>query len=168
MDNQIKKCVFEMFSDRNYNYNPNIDFKKDFYEIFDFDKKKYLLKFVLSDIKGSQIKEIIKIFLAELKEEIDNIEKIYVVIKSTFNYSFPKVEVLNSKFFKCNITKHSMSQPHELVNEHELERLTEKGIKNLPIIFESDPMVRWYGWKAGQICKITRATSNYFRLIINK
>jgi DNA-directed RNA polymerase subunit H (RpoH/RPB5) len=166
MNNQIKKCVFEMITDRGYMYNPNIDLSSDEFKIF-LNNKQYLLKFILEDIKSSQIKDIINTLLDD-EEQMNNIEKVFIILIKTFNYNYPRIEIMYSKHFKINITKHIMTYKHELASVDEINLLKQiMGLKNLPIIFESDPMVRWYGWKPGQICKITRPLDVYYRLIKN-
>jgi DNA-directed RNA polymerase subunit H (RpoH/RPB5)/adenylate kinase family enzyme len=59
-----------------------------------------------------------------------------------------------------NITKHFLVPKHKLITKKEFEELTEnkeKGfVQNLPKIYETDPISRYYGAKPGQIFKITR------------
>ena len=163
---KIKKCIFEMFSDRGYNYDKNINFELDKFKIY-FDNSPCLLKFILDDLKSSQIKDIVNSVLDEYEDSFKTI--FVVVIHNSFTFNNPKIEILYSKNFRLNITKHILCYKHNLVNGCELEKLKQNvKISNLPIIFENDPMVRWYGWKEGQVCKIHRTSDFYYRLIKKK
>lgn len=163
MNRQVKKCTFEMLSDREYDISKNINFDDDLFYLYKKNKK-YGLKFILNDFKTSQIKDIIN---SVLENDEQDICTLFVVVNNTFNIKIENVEIFYAKNLRINITKHIMTPKHELVNEVEYENLKKLGIKNLPIIFETDPMIRWYGWKAGSICKITRESSFYYRLIKN-
>jgi DNA-directed RNA polymerase subunit H (RpoH/RPB5) len=58
-----------------------------------------------------------------------------------------------------NITKHFLVPKHHLMTEEEYKEFvkTEKNLlRKLPIIFETDPIARFYGAKPGQIFKIIR------------
>jgi DNA-directed RNA polymerase subunit H (RpoH/RPB5) len=61
-----------------------------------------------------------------------------------------------------NITKHFLVPKHKLISKKEFQELMEskeKGfVQNLPKIYDSDPISRYYGAKVGQIFKITRET----------
>ena len=162
MNKQIIKCAFEMFSDRDYEFSPDIDFDSNIFNIYK-NNNKSIVKFIFLELKANQIKEVIKSILNEYEDK--NIHSYFIIVNSNYAGTFDNVEIMNCKHFKFNITKHVMTNKHQLISEDELVELTKKGIKNLPIISISDPMVRWYGWNIGQICKITRPYSFFYRLI---
>ena len=72
-----------------------------------------------------------------------------------------------------NITHHQMVPKHSLLSSEEEKEILEKynTTKNkLPKILRSDPIVRYYGMKQDQICKIIRKSpevgeSVYYRLV---
>ena len=164
MNNLIKTNVFEMFSDRNYKYD-TIDLTLDLFTIYNENNVKSIVKFVLDDNKLSQFKEIINTLLLDI-DDIININKIFIITFNNLNYKREEIEIMNAKNFKVNITKHIMALKHELLSSDELIKLKEKiDIKTLPLIYTSDPMIKWYGWTSGNICKISRPTSTYYRLI---
>lgn len=160
MNTQIKKCTFEMLGDRGFDYNPNVDFSQDQFELLKSGVK-YILKFVLHDYKSSQLKDI----ATSILQDNPNTELYLVVNNNTFSPKLPNLNVLYAKNLRINITKHVLTHKHELATESELDRLKEIGLKNLPIIYDTDPMVRWYGWKVGSVCKITRPNSTFYRMI---
>jgi DNA-directed RNA polymerase subunit H (RpoH/RPB5) len=76
-----------------------------------------------------------------------------------------------------NITKHFLVPKHHLMNEEEYKAFvaTEKNLlRKLPLMFETDPIARFYGAKPGQIFKIIRENlsddsmvrySEFYRLV---
>lgn len=70
-----------------------------------------------------------------------------------------KITIFIGDHLLFNITKHFLVPKHHLLNEEEYKAFvaTEKNIlRKLPIIFETDPISRFYGAKPGQIFKIIR------------
>lgn len=69
------------------------------------------------------------------------------------------IELFNEDELQYNITKHYLVPPHELVmfdNSKEYDIFKKKYGDKLPIILKNDPVVRFYGFKKGDILKITR------------
>ena len=76
-----------------------------------------------------------------------------------------------------NPTKHFLAQRHTALTPQEKRAFlaTSKiDPQCLPMIYVSDPVVRWYGWRVGQILRIDRANlvsfsvggSTFYRLVV--
>ena len=69
------------------------------------------------------------------------------------------IELFNEDELKYNITKHYLVPLHELVvfeNNEEYDIFKKKYGNNLPVILKTDPVARFYGFKKGDIIKVTR------------
>lgn len=67
------------------------------------------------------------------------------------------IQVFNDSELNLNITKHFMTQKHVLLNESEKYELLKKvDRKTLPIILESDSVIKYLGIREGSIVKIYR------------
>jgi DNA-directed RNA polymerase subunit H (RpoH/RPB5) len=87
------------------------------------------------------------------------------------------VEVWTYAQLAANPTKHFLSQRHvALTPEEKRAFLSTSKIdpQCLPLIYASDPMVRWHGWRVGQILRIERSNlvsfsvvgSTFYRLVV--
>ena len=61
---------------------------------------------------------------------------------------------------QVNITKHRLVPKHELINSEEIDNLMKKhnlfSKNQLPYIDRNDAVIKYYNFKPGNICKITR------------
>ena len=123
----------------------------------------------------------IRQFIKEM--QTNNVNNAIIVVKEEVT-SFAKSEFQDAKplvieHFRENellIDKmtHVLVPKHELLNEEEKKELYKiYKIKdlNLPKILSSDPIVRYFGGKKGQIFKITRSSESsgeyiYYRIVI--
>jgi DNA-directed RNA polymerase subunit H (RpoH/RPB5) len=90
---------------------------------------------------------------------------------------YPNVEVLLFDQLQINPTRHFLVPPHELLPREEedafltrINRDKSQARRELPRIASTDPIVRWYGFRSGRICKVTRTSeqtgrSIYYRLV---
>lgn len=90
----------------------------------------------------------------------------------------PNVEVLLFDQLQINPTRHFLVPHHELLPVDEepafLTRINKdktQARRELPKIASTDPIVRWYGFRSGRICKVTRTSeqtgrSIYYRLVV--
>ncbi len=70
----------------------------------------------------------------------------------------------------ANPIGNKMVPEHELCTEEMVEELLYKysiTVDGLPKIFLRDPIVRWYGWKVGDVIEITRQNGElYYRIVV--
>jgi len=70
-----------------------------------------------------------------------------------------RIETFSANQLQYNITEHTLVPPHRVLEAEEqgevLERL-QATLAQLPKIFTSDPVVKWYGARVGQVMEITR------------
>ena len=175
-----RQVIIEMLSDRGYvidnEYKDiNDDTLKYLYLIKSYDifcKKhesndsKIYVKFIyVSRVKPTIIKEIItKLYSEVLNKEKDHIifilqdnptNTIKKLIEEQYN-----CETFNINNLQINITKHVLVPKHELISEEEQEDIISKynlrNIKQLPIIYKTDPVIRYYNFPSNRVCKISR------------
>jgi DNA-directed RNA polymerase subunit H (RpoH/RPB5) len=68
-----------------------------------------------------------------------------------------KIELYSRNELQYNITKHKY-QPNkfESLTENESKEFIKKYIDKLPVMLQTDPIVRFYGFKSGRIIEVTR------------
>ena len=189
---KIRKTIIEMVEDRKYiipdsdkinfeEFSAQFDAKN--MDIFINDENKSPLYIHFHNENKSLAKSDLKNLVESLIEKYDNHEiKIIILLKEKGNGSIfkelNKEEYKNVEFFMnknmiFNITHHQMVPKHSLLSSEEEKEILEKynTTKNkLPKILRSDPIVRYYGMKQDQICKIIRKSpevgeSVYYRLV---
>ena len=91
---------------------------------------------------------------------------------------YPHVEVLLFDHLQINPTRHYLVPGHELLPLNEeaaflscINKDISQARRELPKIASTDPIVRWYGFHSGRICKIIRSSeqtgrSIYYRLVV--
>lgn len=80
------------------------------------------------------------------------------------------IELFNSIDLLYNCTKHELVPLHEKVTKKETDEIISKGfvMKMLPKITCTDPIVKFYGFRPGDLIKITRSDSIIFRVVVKK
>ena len=174
-----QNTIFELLRDRGYKIddkNKVSDFSKENnYEIISKKKEESILVTWIQCDVGI---DIIKKLYNRLKE--DNIlnciiiknEKLTNAAKTVIEESSNsrKIQVFDIKNVIINITKHVLVPKHELLSEEQSKILLSnyRVQKNqLPRIFISDPVVKYYGWKRGDIIKISRSNGEQtYRCIV--
>jgi DNA-directed RNA polymerase subunit H (RpoH/RPB5) len=72
----------------------------------------------------------------------------------------------------ANPIGNKMVPKHELCTERMVNKLLRKysiTIDALPKILLRDPIVRWYGWKVGDVVKVTRPNGElYYRMVVEQ
>lgn len=84
-----------------------------------------------------------------------------------------RIEVFLEEELLFNITQHEWTPPHTLLSPQEKKQLMQRYKANeeqLPMIAANDPVVRFYGWRRGQVCRIERpceasGTTFYYRMV---
>jgi DNA-directed RNA polymerase I, II, and III subunit RPABC1 len=184
--NAWNTCI-DMVRDRGYNiqeeYNEltDTDFKylikenkMDIYGDKESNGKRsaIFVKFILAcRIKPTAIKLCID-EIRELYSNMDTME-IVIVLKIEPNNSIYKLEkektekdsiiqIMNCKQLQMNITKHRLVPKHERMNDEESNELLKcynlQTKQQLPLILKSDPVVRYYNFRSGDILRITNNT----------
>lgn len=178
MDKAKETCI-EIFSQRNYDITEIYDdhiigIKKDKEQICVFfvnDPKfntertqEYICLMNKMEIKHSIIiyKDTIT---ASAKKIIDNLPSLED--KSDDNIFKLKVELFREDELQFNITKHYLQPTFECLETKEAIKFKkEYGIK-FPIMMRTDPIARFYGYKTGNIIKITSKLGFVsFRIVI--
>jgi DNA-directed RNA polymerase subunit H (RpoH/RPB5) len=69
------------------------------------------------------------------------------------------VEVFAEKELMINLVDHHLVPKHEVLSDEKAKEVLDSYLlkkRQLPIIYTSDPVARYYNMKVGQICRITR------------
>lgn len=158
--------------------NKNIDMFVDKHKTED---KKIYVKCTFSNLKPS----IIKDYIHEIEETyIHNPEdKLLFILNDKPNNSilkipldpeYNRVEINWIDNLQFNITKHRLVPKHELLEQTDLEILMEKyqitNLTQFPVILKTDAIIKYYDFKPGNVCKITRPSPTslnhvYYRYI---
>lgn len=188
----VRQTIIELIKDRGYNLpdNINIDFTvfnimydNDNLSIEINDNDKLLYAYFDKGIKTFG-KNNLKELVTKIREKNkDNSIKILVILKDKCNSTLKKeiqksyyddVEILLQSNFQFNITKNYLVPKHEKVPKEKHSEILEKyncKYNQLPRIQHNDPISIYYGFKKGDICKITRndfiaGNSIYYRYVI--
>lgn len=113
----------------------------------------------------SQHKNIPKIMI------VKNISKKAIQLITT---NYPKTEVFLEEEFMINIIDNEFVPKHEILSPEETQEFFESydcKKKNVPKIYHTDPIARYYNMPVGSICKITRPSKTsgfvpFYRLVI--
>ena len=143
------------------------------------DIKNYYIKFIINNPKTSVIKNI----LEEVYEKYNNKNIIIILEKKPNNTILKYIQNKpNFQIFKFNeliidISEHDLVPKHSLIidkSKHDeiLEKYELESKKQLPIIYSTDPMAKYFNAKQGDIFKIKRnsftsGTYIYYRCVIN-
>lgn len=158
----IIKNIKQMCFDRGYNImceKDNEIITDKCYIIFTMDIKINInyIKDVTRLMNEQQIDHVILVYNGNITINAQNINE----IKSIYN-----IEFFSEKSFMYNITEHQLVPKHEKLDKNTAEyRAIAKEKMNLPHIFESDPMCKYYNFKSGDVLKITRKDIIIYRLV---
>jgi len=97
---------------------------------------------------------------------IEEHDKLILILNNKLN--IPKdihsnIEIFIKPFI--NITKHSLVPKHSLLTNEEVDELKLE-VNKLPLILRKDPVIRWYNFKPGGVCKIDRKNGSIFYRLI--
>ena len=91
-------------------------------------------------------------------------------IKKITNKNGWKRQCFTPDYFSFNITKHIMVPKHAKISEIEKSKLFEKlsiqRPEQLPIIFTTDPVSKYYGFQPGDVCKVSRTNYTSYRVVV--
>tara|TARA_B100001564_G_scaffold311391_1_gene283652 strand:- start:92 stop:724 length:633 start_codon:yes stop_codon:yes gene_type:complete len=130
-------------------------------------KSKYmkgeLQKFLNSIDEEEDINHIIFVFKEKINSNNEKNIKSLIAQYNDKTRKHVKVEMFEIRNLLFNITKHSYVPKHVLLSTTEAEEVYDKySIKNktqLPIIYKTDPVAKYFDFKSGELIKITRGST---------
>jgi DNA-directed RNA polymerase I, II, and III subunit RPABC1 len=95
------------------------------------------------------------------------------IAKELLNDEYKLYEIFSMKNLMFNITHHEIVPRHILLNQEEIELMLKQyqtTRAQLPKLLTTDPVAKYYGMKAGDVCKIIRQSpmtgeSYYYRIL---
>lgn len=76
------------------------------------------------------------------------------------------VEIFNVEDVRINITKHSLVPKHEKLPDDEAKDFKKKYGVKIPVMLREDPIVKFYGYKRGNIIRVIRKNGTVaFRIV---
>lgn len=190
---KVRNIVLEMLEDRKYDIKGiakltydefTVLYKLNNINIFIEPKNKnkgMLVYFHNSNnnLTKSEFKSIIKNIYNKFTNNINIIlivKKINNIIKNELNkYIYSNIELFLNKNLFFNITKHFLVPKHiPLSNKEKEEVMKTYNVteSQIPKILLTDPVVKYYGMKSGQLCKIIRVNKFTgddisYRIVVN-
>ena len=140
----------------------------------DIDDKKCVIKYVLSRVRVSNLKNFIGdlieydmvkpnddlIFI--VKDKINNLESFYSLFDAFLETNKIFIQVFSIDNLIRNITTHDLVPDMRIVSQQEKDDIKEKydidNMNNIAIILKSDPAAMFYGVKSGDLVEITRTS----------
>jgi DNA-directed RNA polymerase I, II, and III subunit RPABC1 len=95
------------------------------------------------------------------------------IAKELLNDEYKLYEIFSMKNLMFNITHHEIVPRHILLNQEEVDMILKQyqtTRAQLPKLLTTDPVAKYYGMKAGDVCKIVRQSpmtgeSYYYRIL---
>ena len=95
------------------------------------------------------------------------------IAKELLNDEYKLYEIFSMKNLMFNITHHEIVPKHILLNQEEVDMILKQyqtTRAQLPKLLTTDPVAKYYGMKAGDVCKIIRQSpmtgeSYYYRIL---
>lgn len=95
------------------------------------------------------------------------------ITKELLNDEYKLYEIFSMKNLMFNITHHEIVPRHIILNQEEIEemlKIFKTTRAQLPKLLTTDPVAKYYGMKAGDVCKIIRQSpmtgeSYYYRIL---
>jgi DNA-directed RNA polymerase subunit H (RpoH/RPB5) len=78
----------------------------------------------------------------------------------------PRFEMFSSNELEYNPTKHCFQPSFTKAMAHELSNITQTTGTRFGKMLESDPIARFYWFRAGDVVRITRTTGIYYRNVV--
>ena len=185
-----RQTVIEMMRDRKYDIDEYFD-ENDNYK-FEFNSEKMFnpqsLKLIIfNSLKNEKVQvlfyekkigiDILKNIVNDMNDQ--NIKHTILIVRHKIT-SFAKKEIINlsSKkyYFEIflenemlyNITKHEIVPQHILLSDNEAKQVIDCYGKSfyLPKIYDTDAICKYYDGKVGNVFKIIRSSSIYYRVVI--
>ena len=120
-----------------------------FFSVFD-KLNTSILKEYIKEIEKNHINHMIIVYRYKVTSSVNKI------INSIFHLT---IELFQFKNLLFNITKHKFYRPHIILPTKEKNEFIKKYGKKIPKILITDPVVKYYNYKLGDILKIIRKNS---------
>ena len=173
---RARQTVVEMLGDRGYDITEPLDVSFEAYrELFHTDKidihivnekREIYVKFLtVLKTKPNYVRDLITEIKTEVFTKPDTNLVIITISKPNNTILKIKHEYEDIEFFwlnrlVVNITRHQYVPLHERLDVEKvpeiMERFNLSNIRQLPLIDKNDPVCRYYNFRPGEICKITR------------
>jgi len=192
---RVRQTAMEMLEDRGYNV--SIDDKNLNYEEFTNRLDEYAINLVahhkidslkiayvsfILDSKSFSKKDLVAMKLMIDETYTSNNMSVIIIVqdkptpqiaKELLNDEYKSYEIFLMKNLMINITHHEIVPKHILLKPEEIEKVLEEYQtvrSQLPKLLTTDPVAKYYGMKAGDVCKIIRQSpmtgeSYYYRIL---
>ena len=192
---RVRQTAMEMLEDRGYNV--SIDDKNLSYEEFTNRLDEYAINLVaphkidslkiayvsfILDSKSFSKKDLVAMKLMIDETYTSNDMSVIIIVqdkptpkiaKELLNDEYKSYEIFLMKNLMINITHHEIVSKHILLTTEEIEKVLEEYQtvrSQLPKLLITDPVAKYYGMKAGDVCKIIRQSpmtgeSYYYRIV---
>lgn len=133
------------------------------------------------DIHKKKIKEESRNYVSKIVCDHPGLERVMVIVPQEFYEEVSKIDVEIAGKFKVydensvsfDPTENIYVPKHELASQEEIDDMKKKILlddneKVLPFILDTDPICKWYGFKSGDILRITRNEEIYYRIVHKK
>ena len=184
-----RQTVIEMMRDRKYDtdeyFDENGNYKSEFNSEKMFNPQSLKL-IIFNSLKNEKVQvlfyekkigiDILKNIVNDMNDQ--NIKHTILIVRHKIT-SFAKKEILNlsSKYYfeiflenemLYNITKHKIVPQHILLSDNEAKQVIDCYGKSfyLPKIYDTDAICKYYDGKIGNVFKIIRSLSIYYRVVI--
>ena len=78
------------------------------------------------------------------------------------------IELFNEEELQYNITKHYLVPKHELLHSKDSSESKHFKKNKYPLILKTDPVCKFYGFKIGDVTKVTRKNNNIMYRIVRQ
>ena len=158
----MEQVIKELIVDRRYDIN-SLEINENVYSVNHNTNKCIILNEMDTKIRKNNIVDVINEY------ELEDYDKLILILTSKLNNTkdiHPNIQIFIKPLI--NITKHKYVPKHTLLTTDEITTLKDTGIEinKLPLILRIDPVIKWYDFKSGGVCKIIRSNQSiYHRLI---
>jgi DNA-directed RNA polymerase I, II, and III subunit RPABC1 len=142
-----------------------------------FPESKTVVKYVKKILRVKEIRGFVQEMLDEapfegewnliviLFNNLKTEEELELFYENILKTSGIFVQMFSIDKLTFNVTKHELVPKHELITEEEKDTLMKRynleSEDQLPIIKKTDPVAKYLGLKAGQVCRIIRRSETY-------
>lgn len=141
------------------------------------DNRVMYVKILQQKITGVSKSSTISEFLNQYKNspKIIIVSSISTAAYDTIRGDYPYSEIFQEKDLMIDKIRHITVPPHELLSDTDTKKVLDEYLvkkKQMPRIFVTDPISKYYNAKVGQIFRITRPSETsgiapYHRIVVN-